>query len=530
MWYNKSTLRIAADKIGADKTDNSSLCLNIQWETRSFDPVLEDCIDLSLEYGHWYGGHINRDTLSFGSQIIDHTSYLPGKTFGLMAERFWMSTNGIALVAGHDFPLHIRVDAQRKLCLSSWYGYQTGKRKLSYSICRASNHQAVRALVLDRFYNANVEKYIQDTLFYNPLYSISSSFKQKKQELQKNNITYSYILDSSISYSMLADDTFTAPSNGCGVKLTPYAPLSDHLNLTSHGWLTSTDMDIPRLFKLNNKPHLLLNSSVANLTTILDATPKMNVLVFVTDLSIGDIGGQENYVISETVDTFQPYISNTLALISNSSFGPVMSTVVSANQKSPIIVYLQPSNGDLSNIIQQVVHSSLMGYNIINAGEITASSTTDHLIRTLQLAIFLPIIQLSNTARKHIDSNYQLGKAWNTYLDTRIELGINEIIMQYTAEGKNDYPLYAPIWWRDITAKHFDVVDQFLFNDRYLVIPIVNTSSTIRTFYLPPGHWLRVQIPVTKAYVGGRKLYVGDRTVEISIPVDQMLVFEHGEY
>ncbi|XP_067935220.1 SITS-binding protein-like isoform X2 [Watersipora subatra] len=511
--------------------DNESFCLDVQWTSDSYNPMLEDCIDINPQnYGYWYGGHINRRTLSLGKDDINFTMYLPGEKFGHMAERLWLSTSGMAIVANHDFPLHLRVDAARKrLCLSSWYGYQVGRRKLSYSVCRANDYNAVRKLVLDKYYQAFTQKNItSSTLLDKPLYSVDG--KADLQELLDRNISSSYIIDKSLDRNIMDDLTLNQPVYG--LRVSPYTSILKPF--WGNIWLASTDMDVPRLFNLNGIPHLLLNASIPNLTASvskLDTNASQDVLLFATNLASGDIRGQEYYAFNESTDTFQPFVTKVLSLVTSANPRSIMSSVVSANQKHPIVTYLEPTE-DIGDRIRRILHSSMLGYNFINAGEIPGSLSDEQLIRILQLSIFLPVTHISSSAAKQM-TKPEVAEAWETCIAARKKLRSVSAIVEHVEQGDKLYPLYAPIWWRNdrLSENHFDLVDQFIFDDQYLVAPIINASATKREVVFPPGEWYRQPIPKDlELFESYRNFYKGNQKLEFEVAIGEMLVFKRVEY
>ena len=65
--------------------------------------------------------------------------------------------------------------------------------------------------------------------------------------------------------------------------------------------------------------------------------------------------------------------------------------------------------------------------------------------------------------------------------------------------------------------KCYEVEDQYMFGDRYLVAPILNYSERKRKVYLPTGS--RKEIHSNKTYQGGQE-------IEVDAPLDEIPVFE----
>ena len=144
-WKSAIDLEMTVDKFGP-----SDLCISIRWRTQLFDPVVKDCFLIDNQYGRWFGGFGGAASFPIGKHVPS-TLYLPGESFGEMADRLWLSTNGVAVVAEADFPLYLEVrkdnsGSSRELCVSSWYGYASGVRRMDYSICRSASTSQVHQL------------------------------------------------------------------------------------------------------------------------------------------------------------------------------------------------------------------------------------------------------------------------------------------------------------------------------------------------------------------------------------------------
>ena len=120
-WKSAIDLEMTVDKFGP-----SDLCISIRWRTQLFDPVVKDCFLIDNQYGRWFGGFGGAASFPIGKHVPS-TLYLPGESFGEMADRLWLSTNGVAVVAEADFPLYLAVrkdnsGSSSELCVSRWYG------------------------------------------------------------------------------------------------------------------------------------------------------------------------------------------------------------------------------------------------------------------------------------------------------------------------------------------------------------------------------------------------------------------------
>lgn len=501
-WHNKSSVRLSMDSY------DDGMCINVNWNSHSFDPILEDCINMTQpSYGYWYGGHMKGDTFPLGHKDINASSYLPGDAFGSMTERFWISTKGVAIVAKHNFALHLRIDSgpKKQLCLSSRHGFQPGSRNLSYSICRASNYKSVHGIVMRNFYKpTNTNSSVDAKLLSSPLFSApGDKIEETKQLLADRELDYSYVVDTEAA------------------KISPYKPYNSNSDLNSSVWIKSIDMDIPRLFKFDGRPHTLVNASATNLSSFLrDEVGDREGIVHVTDLEAADIRGQEYYSIYEMCKTFQKYTSNFISGITDATTASVMSDTFAGIQQYTPIVYLEPANG-IADKIKQLLHSSLMGYNLINIGEIPSSLTEDEFIRMLQVSIFLPVVQFSHTVLTQYNSTAVIN-TWKKCNKIRKDLRIAETIREHVVDNQM-IPLYTSTWWQDVQSRQFHSSDQFVFNDRYLVVPVLEAESTTRHVFFPGGLWLRVS---SYSDPSGVRIYQGPVVVTVVVRLDEMLIFD----
>lgn len=535
-WHGRTNLNITTDLYGGGK---DGLCLNVLWNTSQPLPVLEDCIDLGdrsdLKYGYWYGGFLNGDSsFPIGHKDVSSANYLPGEVFGNMPERLWLSTNGVAVVANQDIPLHVRIDTEsRRLCLSAWYGHQdTPKnfyRTLEYTICRSQKYNETHELVMKQLFSSSSSpiKSVDNNLLTQPVFTTSDDPELLRTKLVEKNLNSTgYIIDKRENHLLAAlAGNPLSNSTESGVQISPYIPiLSAAENLTNDLWIQSTDMNVARLFNRDNEVYALLNSSAVSTTELVAASlANVTKLVLITDLNIGDIPGQDFYPILEHNKTFQPFVRNFVRSVTNVTQGPVMTTMASGLQHDNIILQLQKSTTDtMSDLIRQILHASIMGYNMISTGEISAENfTRDQFIRLLQLSVFLPVTQLSDTVLQYFD-NPVVQQVWENCVETREYLNIVSIIQKHISQTPTK-PLYTPMWWQDPESLLFHEYTQFMFNAQFLVAPVYNASLTNRTVSFPAGLWYRVEPDAPRSH--SPKVYNGNKSEIFSVSLDEMLIF-----
>ena len=66
-----------------------------------------------------------------------------------------------------------------------------------------------------------------------------------------------------------------------------------------------------------------------------------------------------------------------------------------------------------------------------------------------------------------------------------------ELVFPYISQLPLDgSPIVRPLWWLEPENKEiFDINDQFLVGDDFLVAPVLNEGQVVRKIYLPTGDW-----------------------------------------
>ncbi len=112
------------------------------------------------------------------------------------------------------------------------------------------------------------------------------------------------------------------------------------------------------------------------------------------------------------------------------------------------------------------------------------------------------------------EDNY---KIMRHYYDVRI--GMHDYIKGlYEEAHTNGSPLIRTMFYEfPEDAKCWELKDQYMFGDRYLVAPILHLNQFEREVYLPAGDW--------KLTSTGEQ-YCGNQTVKVAAPIEYMPVFE----
>ena len=113
-------------------------------------------------------------------------------------------------------------------------------------------------------------------------------------------------------------------------------------------------------------------------------------------------------------------------------------------------------------------------------------------IRWLELTAFLPAMQFSISPWQYDPEVVRLSREYVTLHETTIYEEIVRSSESYVA-GNAELGAVRPIWWvvsggaKDQRA--YEVDDQFMVGDRYLVAPVVENGTRHRDVYLPGPDW-----------------------------------------
>ena len=108
-------------------------------------------------------------------------------------------------------------------------------------------------------------------------------------------------------------------------------------------------------------------------------------------------------------------------------------------------------------------------------------------MRLMQLSIFLPIIQFSDSVLDYFNDP-QVKEMWEGCKETRKFWDIETKISQHLLTNPTA-PLYTPVWWGSGDEHNPDLRThtEFMFSDLYFVAPIVDVNSTSRVVHFPKG-------------------------------------------
>ncbi len=176
-------------------------------------------------------------------------------------------------------------------------------------------------------------------------------------------------------------------------------------------------------------------------------------------------------------------------------------------------------------------------------GNINDPGFNELLIRWFQFSTFCPVLRMHGDRKPRttdrleknpdkdsgagVSSSGQPNELWSygddvyeilkKYLDIRVSM--KDYIKGLMDEaGKNGSPIIRTMFYEfPDDPKCWDLTDQYMFGDRYLVAPVMYEGMRSREVYLPAGEW--------KSIHGGAAIE-GGRTLTVDAPLDVIPVFE----
>ena len=189
LWREKAQLMITYFE------ENNTNCYDIAWKT--LDPLSvttpKDCFE--LDWGHWYGGGLLPSQVwPLNNLSLAPVPYVTGTMYdslGPVLERYWLTSNGVAIMVKQDSPLHISFNdvlpesntTDNMMCLHSHYkdspflNPTSRSDFLNYTVCVGPTVKRVHQVMLGHL-AVRPKSHPAEDLFRRPLWSTWGHFKQ----------------------------------------------------------------------------------------------------------------------------------------------------------------------------------------------------------------------------------------------------------------------------------------------------------------------------------------------------------------
>lgn len=557
-------------------TDTLS-CYKIHWKSLSTMTPLRDCV--SLKNAYWYGMGEVRNISWPLSGISDRpqpfiTGDLKHDDFGAVLERYWLSSEGVAIMVSPDIPLYVSLNNSKKddLCFEAKYEnfpyyYDKNGLKLEYTICTGPDMLSVHKGMWQKYFRpANISiKFLEEPIW-------ATSPRLESTLTQESLLTYSnYIMDHNLDDNFPAgfllidtkwqeqegelkfnSDIFPKPpeilnvlhNKGFKILLTvhPYVCLGAPIfpNATDEYYFVSdARRQVPLLTRWQNEVCAIVDIT-KNTSHDWFYSRLMNVKRTHDIDGFFFLGGQSSFLPPYySFDTMTVNPDNFLSLYLDLASRTSTYLGVSVGFRSQHIsgfVRLAPRTSTwdsylgLQSIIPAVLTLGLLGYPLVNPGSVGGDifpygnetmPNKELYIRWLQLAAFMPVVQLSVPPG---DYDLDVIKAAKFMFKVRMERILqpkpgNEYIKKVVAEYyETGAPLVRPLWWLAPQDPNAQVINtQFAVGNDLIVAPVIEEGKRSRDVYLPPGRW-RDELSGTSR-LGGKWIY------NYSVPIDKVAYF-----
>ncbi|XP_054717146.1 myogenesis-regulating glycosidase-like [Uloborus diversus] len=548
-------------------------CYQVHWESLTPTTKLKDCI--SLKNAHWYGmGEVRNISWPLSGITEKPQPFVTGDLdrddYGAILERYWLSSEGVSIKVSSDIPLYVSVNnsGNNNLCLEAKfdsfpYYNDRSDLHLDYTICTGSDMKQVhKGMWKSYFTPANITMEFLEAPIWATAPKLENSLSEESLRIYSNHIMdhefpAGFLLIDTKWQEVEGDLTFNPQlfqslpdimnilhTKGFKVLLAvhPYICLGSAVfgNATNeHYFVSDEKRQVPLLTRWKHDVCAIVdvtrNSSEQwFFDRIVDIKTKHNVDGFLF------VGGQSSflppyfYFYTMTVNP-DNFLSLYLNLASQTSKYLGVS-VGFQSQHISAFVRLAPrtstwdASTGLKSIIPAVLTLGLLGYPLVNPGSVGGdvfhpSNITmpdkELYIRWLQLAAFMPVVQLSV-----LPGDYDLDviKAAKFMYKVRTERilqpkqsneYIKRVINEYHETGA---PIVRPLWWLSPKDPNAQVIDsQFAVGNDLIVAPVLEEGKRSRDVYLPPGRWRDELFGTSR--LGGKWIY------NYSVPLDKVAYF-----
>ena len=518
--------------------DTNVNCVNLVWENlQTYLSVPIDCYD--IEYGLWYGLPNYKGSfwpLSLEEVSIETMSFQPfyGKVLGEILEGYWLSTEGIAIIAHKDLAYKISFNSGKdsRLCLTldiDKLAVSEGYPDMNYTVCQGpdvkqtftatrnlffphsnvinySKHDLSKILWTYHNNNDNNQKNFADFLDelnteYFPINMIefdaswerySGDLKYVNEEvfryLEGKYANVKLMLPITLACSYLSEnfkpsignDLFAKDPESLGFKVVLFR--GDYCAV----WDTS-NQDTRKFIQTK------LKQLHDNGSPILKRFPQAFEFQSLSDVSI-------SVLLSMNSTSLQVLNEEFIDLLLGLDKEVLVQTAYKVQDK-PIFVEVRTIIAKRNNkkcldyIIPGTLTAGIHGYPyILSEPPPDSKIDKDLFLRWLQIAVTFPGLKITNTAFNEWKDVFNEGKyvvSLTKNLTTLRQSLIVPEISKYIDEVAEGIPLIRPMWWiNPYDYKTLQISDQFLIGARMMVAPILCLGDKTRDVYIPEGTWV----------------------------------------
>ncbi|ELU01911.1 hypothetical protein CAPTEDRAFT_169765 [Capitella teleta] len=517
---------------------------DLTWESTK-PKSLSDAFEFGVS--KWFGATvIKQHTWPLNKWRRKSEAFVCGNSYedayGGVQERYWLSSDGVALFVDDDVPLFVSMNhnKDRKLTFTSKYDspYKNIHKKnvvLKYSILQSKNIRSVHDLAIQEFLGKPRDIPCED-LFRYPIWSTWAQYK--KNINQKIVLEFAEkVKEHGFRASQIEIDDDWTPAYGDMEFDKKKFPGAKHMIQQIH------DMG----FKVTAWVHPFVSpkASVARRDYWVNGSMRgvftwWNGLGKALDVtnpgSVAWFKGCLNLLKEQTgLDSYKFDAGETKWIPSGAKFHEDMESPNTYSQKwAELCCSIDPDlraleirvgfrtqhlpafirmmdkdskwdhDNGLKTLIPHALTFSILGYpfvlpDMIGGNAYKGMPDRELYIRWLQANALMPSMQYSVVPWQYDDEVVEIAKKMDAlhekYSDLLITLGRMAV-----ATGE---PIMRPVWWNapyDEIALNID--DEFLVGDDILVAPVLDKGARMRNIYLPAGSWKDLNSGTV--YTGGK--------------------------
>ncbi|XP_018615527.1 myogenesis-regulating glycosidase-like [Scleropages formosus] len=525
------------------------MCYRVRWEELVAGQPVEHA--MSYNGSHWYGGAESASQhwpiLLAGQQepepFVTSDINSNRQQFGGILERYWLSSNAVAIKINDSVPFHLgwddiaqtmRFQARYQDTLYKPLPGQEPLAELSYRVCVGSDVTSIHKYMVRRYFNKPNKVPCED-VFRHPIWSTwalhKTSVDQEKvltyaANIQKYNFNWSHLeLDDRYTskYGEFEFDPVKFPN--ATAMFQKLKASGFRVSLWTHPFVNYDSAN----FGVGVKRGFFVREPTGKLPALVSWWNGIGGILDFTNPETRDWYASQLRALKSKYDvasfkfdagetSYLPWkFSSLVPLHDPSTFTRRYTEMaIPFNDRAELRVGYQSQNIScffrlidrdsvwgyelgLKSLIPTVLTISILGYQFILPDMIGGSVHPNHTysngqlpdrelyIRWLELSAFMPAMQFSIPPWEYDDKVVQIAQKFTALHETLVAPRVLELAGEVVDTGD---PIIRPLWWiatHDATAYKID--SQFLIGNDLMVAPVLEPGKQERDIYLPAGRW-----------------------------------------